>query len=92
MYLILTDQPAIGYNFTMEGKEYNFKIIVEEAEEGGYYAECPAFQGCHAEGDTYEETIAEMKKVIRAFIEDYKKNNEEIPDDNFSVTSLRMVV
>ena len=37
--------------------EYHFKIIIEECEEGGYYAECPAFQGCHVEGDTYEETI-----------------------------------
>ena len=30
---------------------------VEECEEGGYYAECPAIPGCHVEGETYEETI-----------------------------------
>ena len=76
----------------MEKKEYTFKIIIEECEEGGYFAECPAFEGCHAEGETYEETISEMKKIIEAFIEDYKSNSEPIPDDSFSVTSLRMVV
>ncbi len=37
--------------------EYTFKVIVEECEEGGYYAECPAFQGCHVEGETYEEIV-----------------------------------
>jgi len=36
--------------------EYTFQIVIEECEEGGYYAECPAFQGCHVEGATYEET------------------------------------
>jgi predicted RNase H-like HicB family nuclease len=30
--------------------EYTFKIVIEKCEVGGYYAECPAFQGCHVEG------------------------------------------
>ncbi len=40
--------------------EYTFEIVIEECEEGGYYAECPAFQGCHVEGKTYEEIISEI--------------------------------
>jgi len=59
---------------------YNYKVIIEECEEGGYYAECPAFPGCHVEGDTYEETISELKKTIKAFIEDYKEKNEKLPE------------
>ena len=70
--------------------EYSFKIIIEECEEGGYYAECPAFPGCHVEGDTYEETMEELKKVIKAFIEEYKRNNQEIPKDNFLVATVRV--
>ena len=72
--------------------EYYFKIIIEECEEGGYYAECPAFQGCHVEGDTYEETVREMKTLITGFIEDFKKNNEKIPSDNYSIASLKVAV
>ena len=72
--------------------EYHFKIIIEECEEGGYYAECPAFQGCHVDGDTYEETMREMKTLIAGFIEDYKKNNEKIPSDNYSIASLKVAV
>ena len=53
--------------------EYTFKVIVEECEEGGYYAECPAFQGCHVEGETYEELMNELRRVITDFVDEYKK-------------------
>lgn len=75
-----------------ERKEYRFTIILEPCEEGGYYAECPAFPGCHVEGETYEATISEMKKAIVAFIEDYEKDGEEIPDEEFTITSLKVAV
>ena len=47
-------------------KTYRFTVIVEPCEEGGYFAQCPAFQGCHVEGETYEETMSEMRKTINA--------------------------
>lgn len=50
-------------------KPYNYKVIIEE---GGFYAECPAFPGCHVEGETYEETMKEMKEAVKNFIEDYR--------------------
>ncbi len=71
---------------------YNFKIVVEECEEGGFFAECPAFTGCHVEGETYEETIREMKEAIKVFIQDYQSRNEELPSDNFSVMSIQIAV
>jgi predicted RNase H-like HicB family nuclease len=73
-------------------KFYNYKVIIEECEEGGFYAECPAFPGCHVEGETYEETMNEMKEAVKNFIEDYNSKNEEIPSDNFLVTSIQIVV
>ena len=71
---------------------YNYKVIIEECEEGGYYAECPAFPDCHVEGDTYEETMNEIKATVKSFIEDYKSRNEKLPEDNFSVASIRVVI
>ena len=73
-------------------KLYNYKIIIEECEEGGFYAECPAFPGCHVEGETYEETIKEVKAAVKNFIEDYQSRNEELPSDNFLVTSVQIAV
>ncbi len=63
--------------------EYVFKIIVEECEEGGFYAECPAFQGCHAESESYEEVMSEIKELIAGFVDEYKKNNEPLLVNNY---------
>jgi len=73
-------------------KMYNYKVIIEECEEGGFYAECPAFQGCHVEGETYEETMKEIKAAIKSFIDDYIERKEELPTDNFLVTSVQISV
>jgi predicted RNase H-like HicB family nuclease len=76
----------------MDKHEYRFTVIIESCEEGGYFAMCPAFPGCHVEGDTYEETLLEMKAAINAFIEDYRAEGEPIPDDEVTITSLRVAV
>lgn len=73
-------------------KLYNYKVVVEECEEGGFYAECPAFPGCHVEGESFEETMKEMKEALQGFIDDYKVRNEELPSDNFLVTSIQVIV
>ena len=44
-----------------------------------YMAEIPALPGCHAWGDTPEETIATIQSVAAAFIEIYEENGEELP-------------
>ncbi len=73
-------------------QEYRFTVIIEPCEEGGYFAMCPAFPGCHVEGETYEETLKEMRSVIDAFIADYKEEGEPIPEDDVTVTTLRVAV
>jgi predicted RNase H-like HicB family nuclease len=73
-------------------KEYRFTIIIEPCEEGGYFAMCPAFPGCHVEGETYEETLNEMRAAIDAFIEDYKEEKEPIPEDDVTITTLKVAV
>jgi len=73
-------------------KEYHFTVIVEPCEEGGFYAECPSLPGCHVEGETYEETLRELKCAMDVFVEDYRKSGEAIPDDSVTVTSLKIAV
>ena len=40
------------------------KIIVHEAEEGGYWAEVPAIPGCVSQGETLEELDANIREAI----------------------------
>ncbi|MDO9104123.1 MAG: type II toxin-antitoxin system HicB family antitoxin [Methylovulum sp.] len=42
------------------------KVIIHNAEEGGYWAEVPAILGCATQGDTYEELIANIYEAVEA--------------------------
>ncbi len=74
----------------MPKSEYYFTVIIEPCEEGGYYGECPSLQGCHVQGETYEETLNELRHAVNGMIEELKKSGEEIPQDSVTVTSLHI--
>jgi len=41
-----------------------FKVVVHEAEEGGYWAEVPAIPGCATQGETYQELMENLREAI----------------------------
>ena len=45
------------------------KVVVHEAEEGGFWAEVPALPGCVSQGETYDELMANIEEAIRAVLE-----------------------
>jgi predicted RNase H-like HicB family nuclease len=40
------------------------KVVVHEAEEGGYWAEVPAIPGCATQGDTFEELLRNLYEAV----------------------------
>jgi predicted RNase H-like HicB family nuclease len=40
------------------------KVIVHEAEEGGYWAEVPAIPGCATQGDTFAELLKNIYDAV----------------------------
>jgi predicted RNase H-like HicB family nuclease len=53
------------YNFYWCGeKTMKLKIIVHEAEEGGFWAEVPAIPGCATQGDSFEELLENLYEAI----------------------------
>lgn len=42
------------------------KVVVHEAEEGGFWAEVPAIPGCATQGDTMDELMANVHEAIEA--------------------------
>lgn len=42
------------------------KVIVHEAEEGGYWAEVPAIPGCVTQGDSFEELLSNLYEAVEA--------------------------
>jgi predicted RNase H-like HicB family nuclease len=40
------------------------KVVVHEAEEGGYWAEVPAIPGCATQGDTLEDLMKNVQEAV----------------------------
>ncbi|MBI1733563.1 MAG: type II toxin-antitoxin system HicB family antitoxin [Candidatus Rokubacteria bacterium] len=42
------------------------KVVVHEAEEGGFWAEVPAIPGCATQGDSFEELLQNLYEAVEA--------------------------
>ena len=60
---------------------YNYTIILEQEEEGGYHVFCPTLPGCHSFGGSIEEAKDNVKEAIEAYIESMKKSGEPVPQE-----------
>ncbi len=40
------------------------KVIVHQAEEGGYWAEVPAIPGCATQGETFEDLLQNLYEAV----------------------------
>ena len=40
------------------------KVIIHQAEEGGYWAEVPAIPGCVSQGESREELMTNIQEAI----------------------------
>jgi predicted RNase H-like HicB family nuclease len=44
------------------------KVVVHEAEEGGYWGEVPALPGCASQGETVEELLENLREAIEGYL------------------------
>lgn len=45
------------------------KVVIHPAEEGGFWAEVPALPGCVSEGETLDETLANVQEAAEGWLE-----------------------
>jgi predicted RNase H-like HicB family nuclease len=71
---------------------YRFSVYaIRDAE--GWAAHCPEFTDCRARGATYESALANLRDVIRIFVEDGLGDDEPPPrHDDLSFTTLSLSV
>ncbi len=56
-------------------RDYRFAIVVEKDKQG-YFAYCPELQGCYTQGETFEETIENIKDAISVYLKMIKKETK----------------
>jgi len=44
-------------------------VVVHPAEEGGFWAEIPALPGCVSEGETFSETLANIREAAEGWLQ-----------------------
>lgn len=75
-------------------KVLNFRVIIEQDEDGYFVAEVPAIPGCFTQGKTYEEAIENIKEVIELCLEVAKDDQEyksKIDLSEYNTSSTRFI-
>ena len=50
------------------------KVVVHQADEGGYWAEVPSIPGCATQGETFEELLENLYEAVEGCLSvDVKK-------------------
>jgi len=64
-----------------------YTVVLHNAEEGGYWAEVPALEGCYSQGETVEETVKNVKEAIQAHIIALQEEGMQLPEDQIMILS-----
>ncbi len=58
-----------------------YTVILEDEPDGGYSASVPALPGCRSQGDTRDETLANIREAIELYVETLREVGEPIPTE-----------
>jgi predicted RNase H-like HicB family nuclease len=73
-------------------KDYYFKVIIEPAEEGGFTAYVPKLPGCVSEGETYEETLKNIKEATELYLEVAREREHKIIQDDTHIAEMCITI
>jgi predicted RNase H-like HicB family nuclease len=71
---------------------YKINIVIEK-DNNGYYAYCPELQGCHTQGDTFEEAMGNIRDAVELYLETLTvEEKSELLSKEIYTTSLEVNV
>ncbi len=62
------------------------RVILEPSNEGGYTAYVPSLPGCISEGETIEESLANIKEAIELYLAPVE--DDWVVDENAAVQEI----
>ena len=57
----------------------DYVVVVHEAEEGGYWGEIPALEGCFAQGETVEDLLEDARAAVQSHIDALRLDGQPLP-------------
>ena len=55
-------------------------MVVYKEPTGGYSVLCPSLPGCHSQGETLEEALANLKEAIGLYVEVLEEDGLPVPE------------
>lgn len=59
-----------------------YTVVIHDAEEGGFWAEVPALDGCYGQGETVADTLEDIRLAIQSRLECLMEDGLAVPDDS----------
>jgi predicted RNase H-like HicB family nuclease len=56
-----------------------YTVVLEQEADGGYVASVPALPGCVSQGDSRDETLANIREAIELYLDDCRDAGDPIP-------------
>lgn len=72
--------------------ELNYKVLIEQDEDGYYVASVPDLRGCYTQGKTMEEARKNIREVIELVLEDEDVLRRELTYKDFYCKSNFLAV
>ncbi len=72
--------------------DMQYTAIFEVEPDGGYHASCPSLPGCHSEGDTLDEAVANLREAIAVYLESLQAHGESFPVEDILIKPLDIAV
>ncbi len=60
----------------MKKRVLEYNTIFQKEKEGGYSVWVPSLPGCTSQGETFEETLENIKEAITLYLEDIKEDKD----------------
>jgi predicted RNase H-like HicB family nuclease len=58
---------------------HRYRVVFQREPDGGYSVHCPSLKGCHSQGDTYDEALANIREAILGWLEVAREFGDPIP-------------
>ena len=59
---------------------FDFEVVLEPEEEGGYHVSAPAIKGCHSYGQTRQEALTNIADAIGGCLAALGKHGHSLPE------------
>ena len=67
-----------------------YRILIEQDEDGMFVVECPCLPGCVSQGKTRKEAIGNIQDAIRGYLESLKAHKEPVPPSIEEVVEVKI--